>query len=76
VKIEAAKVRFAVCKACGVQKSSLGKCTIPVFYNKKALIAHAMRAGYWVGIDLLSRGIYRSTIGAGRLNYSVRNGKR
>ena len=46
------------------------------FYNKKALIAYAMRAGYWVGIDLLSRGIYRSTIGAGRLNCSVRNGKR
>ena len=29
-----------------------------------------------VGIDLLSRGIYRSTISAGGLNDSVRNGKR
>ncbi len=31
---------------------------------------------FFVGIDLLSRGIDRSTIGADGLNDSVRNGKR
>jgi hypothetical protein len=31
---------------------------------------------FWVGTDLLSQGIYLSTIGAGGLNDSVRNGKK
>ncbi len=54
--------------------------TSKFYWNRKKIASTAELPGgdmkFLVGIDLLSRGIDRSTIGADGLNDSVRNGKR
>jgi hypothetical protein len=72
-----AAIHYPKASALGNRRSSLGGIERIVRNEKGPCAQYRTGAGlFWVGTDLLSQGIYLSTIDADGLNDSVRNGKK